>query len=592
MEMDDGLGVDEVFLSVPSRGGWLYFRRPLAVLAAYQMGEVLPALEEVNAQIGRGRWAAGFLAYEAAPAMDSALRVRAPAPNSPFPLLWLGVYEEPAFLRQLPGQPLPEAPTEISLPGPWTPHLAEDEYEQAILTIKERIARGETYQVNYTYRLRAAYTGPAWPVFAALAAWQPPPYAAFLQTVDFALASLSPELFLEQNGLTITSRPMKGTAPRGRTSAEDRAWAAWLRASEKNRAENVMITDMVRSDMGRVARTGSVRVPALFDIEQYPTVWQMTSTVQAETSAPLSEILRALFPAASITGAPKVRTTQIIAALENAPRQAYCGAIGYCGPNRQAQFNVAIRTLAFDRRAGQVEYGVGGGIVWDSDPREEWEETHAKARVLREAPQPFRLIETLRWTPEESWFLLESHLARLAASAEYFCFCLDLDDLRRQLVELAAGFTGHPMRARLELAHDGAVTLQAEPLGEKPLPRRIGLARTPVSSTDRFLYHKTTRREVYRRALAECPGCDEALLWNERGEITEATIANVAVLLEGRLVTPPVECGLLAGTYRQWLLESGQAVEGVVKAADLGRCAQIWLMNSVRGLWSVEIRRV
>ena len=577
-------GLNEILLRAPHLNGWLHFHQPLAVIQATRLPDVLPALAEIETQATAGRWAAGFVAYEAAPAMDAALRVHPPDSDT-LPLLWFGIYPPPTILPALtvPG------PAPIALPGPWTPNLSSDQYEQAILAIKEQIARGETYQVNYTYRLRAAYTAPAWPVFAALAAWQPPPYAAFLETADFALSSLSPELFFELDGQTLTSRPMKGTAKRGRTLAEDQALDAWLRASEKNRAENVMITDMVRNDMGRVSCLGSVKVPALFEIEKYPTVLQMTSTVQASTRAPLPELLQALFPAASITGAPKVRTCQIITALETSPRGVYTGAIGYYAPHRQARFNVAIRTLAFDRRTGQVEYGVGGGIVWDSEPGEEWEETRAKTRVLRESPHPFQLIETLRWTPEEGWFLLDHHLNRLRDSAEYFDFRLDLASLRARLAELAQVFASQPQRVRLELARDGQVIFQSEPLPGKPNPTRVGLARTPVSSSDRFLYHKTTRRETYRRALEECPGCDEALLYNERGEITESTIANVIVDFDGRLVTPALECGLLPGVYRQWLLESGQVVEGLIRVEDLSRHGQIWLANSVRGMWPVSM---
>lgn len=573
---------NDVFLRDAQQNCWLFFHRPLAVIAAQQAADVLPALREIETQVRQnGRYAAGFLSYEAAPAMDDALRVK--TPGAGLPLLWFGIYTPPERLA------LPVFPGEAArFSGPWEPTTGEDAYHRAIHQIKEYIARGDTYQVNYTYRLRAEGSPPAWPLFVELAGAHNAPYAAFLETADWAICSISPELFFTLRGETVTTRPMKGTAPRGRWSEEDRQMAAWLQQSEKNRAENLMIVDMARNDLGRVARTGSVRVPALFQVEKYPTVWQMTSTVQAESSAGLVEIMQSLFPAASITGAPKNRTMQIIAELETTPRQVYTGAIGYFAPGRVAQFNVAIRTLWTDKQRRAAEYGVGGGIVWDSQAADEWAETQTKARVLTERPQPFELLETVRWTPAEGWFLLDRHLERLQSSADYFDFPLDLAALRRQLERAAAGFS-EPQRVRLLLSCSGQCTLQAEPLPQTAPPARVCLAAVPIHSGDRFLYHKTTRREIYRQALAGRPGCDEVLLWNERGELTEATIANLFVEIDGALFTPPVECGLLPGTYRSWLLAEGRAAERVLRPDDLRRCTRVYLANAVRGIWPVQV---
>lgn len=573
----------EVVVHSPDRKGYLYFRQPQAVLTTNRLEDVPAILHEVDQQVNRrDRFAAGFISYEAAPAFDHAFHVKATGDDD-FPLLWFGLYAQPEFL----------SPRTIQIEGnltcgPWRPDIARPDYVRAIQKVKEHIACGETYQVNFTYRLGAPFSQPAWPFFAALAGAHAAPYAAFLETRDWAVVSISPELFFTLDRETLTSRPMKGTAPRGLRLEDDCQMAEWLYHSEKNRAENVMIVDMVRNDMGRIARVGSVRVPHLFQVEKYPTVWQMTSTVQAETKASFFEIMQALFPPASITGAPKIRTMQIITALETSPRRVYTGAIGYYAPGRVAQFNVAIRTLLVDKSRQQAQYGVGGGIVWDSSPGEEWDETITKARILYERPQPFELLETMRWTPEEGWFLLEEHLDRLARSAEYFDFPLGLPAMYAELTDLAATFQGTSRKVRLRLNADGGLCLEHKTLDLETTPTRIGLAKTPIDSNDRFLYHKTTRREVYQQALAERPGCEDVLLWNEHGEVTEACIANLVVELDGELYTPPIESGLLPGTYRDWLLQQGKVKERLVHLEDLERCTRLYLVNSVRGMWEID----
>lgn len=574
----------EVVLYNPGRKGYLYFQQPETVLSTGRLEDIPAILHEVEQQVNRrGRFAAGFLSYEAAPAFDRAFRVRTPS-DSNFPLVWFGIYAQPEFLS-----PQIIQVEENLASGPWRPDIARPDYVRAIQQVKEHIACGETYQVNFTYRLHAPFTQSAWSFFAALAGAHTAPYAAFLETEDWAVASISPELFFTLDGETLTSRPMKGTAPRGLMLEDDEGLADWLYHSEKNRAENVMIVDMVRNDMGRIARIGSVRVPHLFQVEKYPTVWQMTSTVQAETNASFFEILQALFPAASITGAPKIRTMQIIAALESSPRRVYTGAFGCLAPGRLAQFNVAIRTLLVDKSYQLAEYGVGGGIVWDSSAGEEWDETITKSRILYERPQPFELLETMRWTPEGGWFLLDKHLDRLARSAEYFAYPLDLPALCVKLTCLVDCFQDAPHKVRLRLAANGQTHLEHQTLDLEANPTRIGIAKTAIDSSDRFLYHKTTRRDAYHQALADCPGYEDVLLWNARREATESCIANLVVDLKGRLYTPPVESGLLTGTYRAWLLEQGKVKERRISLDELEQCSQIYLANSVRGMWKVEI---
>ncbi|MBU2261606.1 MAG: aminodeoxychorismate synthase component I [Proteobacteria bacterium] len=555
---------------------WLQFLHPRAFLQARSLPDVMPLLEEIQRLVQhRGLYAAGWIGYEAAPAFDDALRTHAP---TAFPLACFGLFDSPSVLASL-----PPAADEASITDAWRPSVSRAEYEAAIARIRERIAAGDTYQVNYTLRQWCNFRGNPWDLFLRIG--RGAPYAAFLDTGLFAVCSASPELFFRLENGRLISKPMKGTAPRGRTLAEDRENALWLHRSEKNRAENVMIVDMVRNDMGRIARYGSVRVPRLYDIEKYPTLWQMTSTVESRTVSPLPEILKALFPCASITGAPKPKTMGIIAALETTPRRIYTGAIGYYGPDRRAQFNVAIRTVLIDKIASRAEYGVGGGIVWDSTAEGEYEECMTKAKIILAPPphRPFSLLETLRWTRDEGFFLLSRHLERLHSSALYFDYPYDERRIRKALADAAAALGEGPCRVRLLLAPDGAAACQSAPL-EPPLdrPLLVRLAKEPVHSRDPFLFHKTTRRKLYETARAAFPDADDVLLYNEAGEVTESCIANLVILSEGRLVTPPVDCGLLGGVFRSELLEQGVIYEEKIGLAGLKKAEKIYLINSVR----------
>ncbi len=561
---------------------WLFFGQPVEVLHAVALADVAPMLHRVEQAVaGRGLYAAGFLAYSAAPAFDPAMPVQS---AGGLPLAWFGLFEPPEVRQALPDVAA-GAPPGYDL-GPWHAGVDYPTYAAAIARIKDHIARGDTYQVNYTFPMVASFAGDPWQLFLRLARSQAARHMAFVDTGPLAICSASPELFFHLHGGQLTSRPMKGTAPRGRTLAEDEAQAGWLRSSEKNRAENLMIVDMVRNDMGRIADFGSVHVPALFEVERYPTLLQMTSTVAATTPASLFAVLAALFPCASITGAPKISTMGIIAGLEVAPRGLYTGTIGYLAPGPHARFNIAIRTAVVDRTKGTATYGVGGGIVWDSAAADEYAECLLKARVLATPPPRFDLLETMRWDPPTGYALLDRHLHRLVTSAEYFGISVDLARIQQELAALAATLPPQPHRVRLLVDQQGHSRLEARTLEppRTPAPVRLGLSPVPVDPSYVFLYHKTTERSVYETARRSCPGCDDVLLWNERGEITETAIANVAVRLDDELVTPPVDCGLLPGTLRAELLATGQLQERVVSLADLARCAGIYVLNSVRGL--------
>jgi para-aminobenzoate synthetase/4-amino-4-deoxychorismate lyase len=383
-----------------------------------------------------------------------------------------------------------------------------------------------------------------------------------------------------------------GTARRGRWLAEDDAAAARLAATEKERAENVMIVDLLRNDLGRIARPGTVRVESLFDVERHPTVLQMTSTITArlEAGVTLGGIFAALFPCGSVTGAPKVAATKQIAALEDSPRGVYCGAIGHVAPSGEATFSVAIRTAWLDRESGVAEYGVGGGITWDSTPDGEYDEVRAKAAVLTSPPAAsFELLETMRLT-REGYARRERHVARVLESARYFGFCAERGDVERALDAHAARTREYPRRVRMLVASDGTIRVEDRALAgdEAAASRPVALATSPVSSADPFLFHKTTRRAVYDRHRAEHRDASDVLLWNERSELTEFTIGNVVLRIEGADWTPPRECGLLAGCCRAELLERGEIRERVLTLEDLARAERVWLINSVRG--RVEVR--
>jgi para-aminobenzoate synthetase / 4-amino-4-deoxychorismate lyase len=505
-------------------------------------------------------------------------------PPGAFPLLWFGVYREP---QEVSFSPLPR---ESLAAIPWRPSVSEDEYRRCFRKIKDYIRAGDTYQVNYTFRLLAPFSTDPWRLFVQMIYAQGYGYGAFVNTERWTVCSASPELFLALHAGNLSSRPMKGTAARGLLHAEDLQQAAWLAHSEKNRAENVMIVDMVRNDMGRIADIGSVSVPSLFDVEKYPTLWQMTSTVECATKAGLLDIFRALFPAASITGAPKVRTMQIIAELESTPRRTYTGTIGFLSPGLRAQFNVTIRTVLVDRHNNTAEYGLGGGIVWDSENKDELQECYTKARVLVQGMPHFALLETVLWTPEEGYFLLDSHLARLADSAAYFSRPVDIEAIRGKLQALAKDLPSYPHKIRLLAPPEPEpIMVTAHVLAPLPQPYRVRVAREPINSRDPFLYHKTTNRRVYEQMLAAAPGSDDVLLCNEAGQVTESCIANVVVEIDGRLLTPPVTCGLLHGTYRDLLLQQNEVSEGIIGIEDLPECSRIYLVNSVRGMWEISL---
>jgi len=558
------------------------FHSPERVIIARTLADVPGAMAGVEQGLRDGLHAAGWASYEAAPAFDRALSAQRP---SAVPLVCFGLFRSAEVAPPLAD---PDLPTPIT----WTPALSADQHARGVAAVREAIAAGETYQVNYTFRMHAAMGGPMEQLYAHLAREAAAPYAAFIDTGAWQLLSLSPELFFQVDGRRVITRPMKGTAARGRWAEEDAARRDTLAASEKNRAENVMIVDLCRNDLSRVCVVGSVRASSLFDVEPYPTVWQMVSTVEGVLRADtgLTDIFTALFPAGSITGAPKSSSMRLIADLEHAPRGVYCGAIGYASPDGHATFNVAIRTMTVDVATQQAEYGVGGGITWDSVAPDEHAEALSKAACLEVRP-PFRLLETLRME-DRRLVRRDRHLDRLCESASFFGFQCDRARVVAALEAHVSSFDAAPRRVRLLLNERGYSAVQSEPLGATQAgPQAVALATDPVDSCDRFLCHKTTRRETYDRHSAAHPDAFDVLLWNERRELTEFTRGNVVVELDDGRYTPARTSGLLAGVYRRELLDTGVIQERVITMDDLSRCTRLWFINSLREWVEVTVTR-
>lgn len=567
-----------VLIRTPHGGPWLELNAPVATLTADRADGIPALLAGVDDAAEAGYLVAGYVAYEAA----AAFQLPVTAGPGAAPLAWFGLFRATDAIRH---DRIPDS-WHGQRPGlDWRASVDQSDYDAVVARLREHIGAGNAYQLNYTFRMRTLYGGDPRALFAALAGAQGGAWSAFIDTGEVAVCSASPELFFERDGRRLVTRPMKGTAPRGRWPVEDAGRAQELTASAKNRAENVMIVDLMRNDLGRISTPGSVEVTALFEAERYPAQWQMTSTVEADLvdGVGLPGIFDALFPAGSVTGAPKIRSMHILADVEDSPRGIYCGAVGLVGPGRQAHFNVAIRTVTIDRRTGLAEFGVGSGIVWDSEAASEFEECRVKAAILTTPEPAFDLIESLRWDPQSGYARLPRHRARMAASADYFDIPFDAAAFDAALTS-AARSLAVPSKVRVLLNRSGGLTTEAGPIAPTPAPLRVVVAETPVDAADVFLFHKTTRRDVYARAEAGKPhGVDTVILWNAQGEITEAINFNVVAEIAGEWVTPPVDCGLLAGTLRAELLDTGAITERRITVEELRAASRVRLINSVRG---------
>ena len=560
----------------------LLFSDPLAILETSSLSEVAEILLKVEKAVGEGFYAAGCVSYEAAPAFRPEMNVQT---GGEMPLVWFGIFNEPKKSFSI-----PEEQQSYSV-SDWKMASSVERYKAGIQQIKQAIEEGETYQVNYTERLVAEFTGSDLAFYRQLARNQQADYAAYLNLGRFRVLSASPELFFKVQDGKLTAKPMKGTAPRGRTTQEDREQVTALLASEKERAENLMIVDLLRNDMSRIAKKGSVKADPLFTVETYPTVHQLTSTIKAELDETTTILnwFQALFPCGSITGAPKISTMNYIAELEQTPREVYCGAIGFVTPTKDAVFNVPIRTVVIDQEKETARYGVGGGITWDSTSEGEYRELQTKAEVLTAKRPVFTLLESLK-LEDGNYPLLRYHLARLKDSADYFHFPGNIQEIEKELTKLAENYPSGTYKIRLLLDDKGRIKLQAQETAKIGKPVKCSLASSAVDSRNPFLFHKTTHREVYEKASAKLPDdIFSVLLWNENQQLTEFTIGNVVLEKNGRFFTPPVSCGLLAGTFRQQLLDQKRIEEKIIYKEELQDYEAIWLINGVRGWLPVAL---
>jgi para-aminobenzoate synthetase/4-amino-4-deoxychorismate lyase len=567
------LAVFESFKSSGSR--WDFsFRNPLAIVEAYAIGEILPVIQLVERETKAGRWAVLMLSYEAASAFDSALQTHS---LNEFPLAWAAIFDNPAEIPVKCNSHDYQAPV-------WKPQISHKEYSDTIQKIHRYIENGDTYQVNYTFPLQGKFEGDTYSWFQDLFSVQEANYCAYLNLGKFKLLSLSPELFFERRQESLITKPMKGTMPRGRWLEEDQQQIEKLRASTKNRAENLMIVDLLRNDLGKISAVGTVKVSSLFEVERYKTVLQMTSTVESVCKADngLVETLQALFPCGSITGAPKIRTMEIIKELEDFPRQAYTGTIGVVQPGGDCVFNVAIRTIVLDTQNNQATFNVGGGITYDSKADDEYEECLLKAAFLTHHREEFEIFESML-LEEGKFFLLERHFQRLKSSAEYFAYPFDEQKALLTLNSVSVNHQIGRFKVRLFLKRDGAIRTDIVDISDGTQKmRRVKFATNPVNSRDIFLFHKTTNRKLYQKALQEAKDYDEVIFYNEAGEITEATTANIVLLESGKYWTPPRFCGLLNGTFRDELLAAGELFERIITRKDLLQRDSFFLINSVR----------
>jgi para-aminobenzoate synthetase/4-amino-4-deoxychorismate lyase len=566
----------------------LLFTDPVDVLTAHTLDDVALLLLRIDAAVDAGHHVAGFLSYEAGYAFEDF----DPVASTAEPLAWFGVYDAPQ-----PAGPntvgATDADTDVSPSvSDIAFSLARSDYLNAIDAIKSHIRAGDVYQINYTGRVDFRLEGTPWALYRALRRQQRVPYGAFLNLGATQILSLSPELFFRREEQRIVTRPMKGTIHRGRTLDEDRQLQQWLTEDEKSRAENLMIVDLLRNDLSVCCTPGSVQVPALFTTEPYDTVTQMTSTVEGQLRPGIeyADLFRALFPCGSVTGAPKMRAMEIIRQLEQGPRGVYCGAIGHIAPDDVAAFNVAIRTAVV--RDGRGTMGIGSGIVWDSDAKAEFEECQLKSQFLRQAARPdalddVKLIETMRWADGriELW---DEHVERLRGSAAYFGFPFDAEVMRCAVTRhTEQNLHRSPLKVRLTLDWHGAFGITSLPIeGAASPPVQLIVADERVNSRDPFRYHKTTRRGVYERAYqqAQATGADEALLMNERGEVTEGSRTNLFIERNGELLTPPLASGVLNGVYRRHVLRTRPHVrEQVLHPSDVYAADRLFVSNAVRG---------
>lgn len=570
------------------------FTKPIEIIVAHSPEDVPDAFARLEAGRAAGKHAAGFFSFELGYVLEPKLAPLLP-PARKVPLLWFGLYETPLLLSEADVDRWLSTHTKSgsyqfsNVTRAWT----KDEYVERFEKVQEMIRAGDIYQLNLTFKARFRLSGSPLTFYRDLRQRQRVAYGGIVDTGEVTVLTASPELFVEMKGRTIETRPMKGTSPRGGTPDADAHLRHVLSSDTKQRAENLMIVDLMRNDIGRISEIGSVHVTDLFTVETYRTLHQMTSGIRATLleGITLYDLWRAIFPPGSVIGAPKIRAQELIAEYETEPRGVYCGAIGSLAPNGQALFNVAIRSPII-YRDGSGEMGIGSGVVYDSVGSKEYDECLLKMKFLTDPPKTFELIETFLWERETGFWLADRHFARLADSAEYFSFKFDEAAAQTALErEVASAGQDHPrLRVRMLLAEDGRVTVTSAPMpaSKSDAIVRYVISPTRLDSSDAFLFHKTTRRELYDQEwtfYSQTQGADEVLYLNEREELAEGSRTNIFVDRgDGVLLTPSLPVGLLPGVLRAELIASGRAVEERLTISDLQTAAAVYLGNSVRGL--------
>jgi len=564
----------------------LLFTAPVATLTAQTLDDIPELFRQLEHHRSLGRWAAGYLSYECGYHFEQIVPAYQPA--GPAPLIWFGIYDSPLAVDPGLLDSDPQPPHVPVRGAQFT--ISKEEYHRSVEKIRTYIENGDTYQVNFTDRFEFTHSGDFRELYRSLRQKQHVPFSALLNTGTQQILSFSPELFFRLENGVITVKPMKGTVKRRRIGEEDRQLAEWLKNDEKNRSENLMIVDLLRNDIGRICESGTVQVSEMYAVERYETVLQMTSTVRGTVKNDVTsyEVFRALFPCGSVTGAPKIRTMQIIREMEQHDRWVYCGAIGFIAPEGRSVFSVAIRTVTMNGASGTM--GVGSGIVHDSDPSAEFEECRLKAAFLLNDDPGFHLLETMLWNGD--FVLLEGHLERLRSSADYFQIPYSEPAIRAALQESASQF-GEDVRYRIRLllSRNGTPTVTSTAY-TSPLLDTVAVADERTDSSDRFLYHKTTNRALYERyrMMAEKKGLADYIFLNERGEVTEGSVTNLFIESGGRFYTPPLSCGVLPGVFRARVLAKDvRASERVITLDDLRSAEAIYLCNSVRGWQKVTL---
>src|SRR5690625_2397269 len=524
----------------------LYFTEPEHVISTWELEEVEDCLKTVQEAVQKGFYVAGYMSYEAAYAFVNIPHASKKVSAITMPLIWFGVFKNPKKIWSF-----EDADYSVSN---WELRQSKTEYTEAFATIKNAIEQKITDQVNYTTQFEAEFSGSAYAYYNDLKQAQKANYCAYLNIGDFQILSASPELFFHVHDGILTTKPMKGTIHRGKTYKEDLEQQQWLQQSTKNITENNLITEMMMEEMESVIDKGSIEIVNPFHVEKYPTVFQMTSTITGTippTTSPF-EILKTLFPCGSITGVTKKQTMGQISLLEKHPRNVYCGTIGYITPDDKAVFNVPIRTVTVDNKVNRAYYGAGGAITLDSIYEEEYAEVFTKTKILSHVYEPFRLLETFG-LKNGQYLVFDEHLRRLQQSAAYFDFTLHIESIESELDLIRQKHKNGTWLVQLLVDENGAIETEIKQLTQMK-NRNVKLATTPIDKEHTFLYHKTTNRDIYKEHTKNVDGMFDILLWNENEEITEFTIGNVVVELNGKLVTPPVESGLLPGTFREKLL--------------------------------------